>query len=49
MPRVVIQGSRPGRLVIMMGAETIGEQLHARAAHLGRGDCPPHEGRGVLG
>ncbi|MFP3901130.1 MAG: SDR family NAD(P)-dependent oxidoreductase [Acidimicrobiia bacterium] len=49
LARVVLQGIRDERFVIMIGAETLGEQLHARADHLGRGDCPPHESRGVLG
>jgi NAD(P)-dependent dehydrogenase (short-subunit alcohol dehydrogenase family) len=49
LARVVLQGIKDERFVIMIGAESIGESLRARADHLERGECPPHRSGGVLG
>jgi NAD(P)-dependent dehydrogenase (short-subunit alcohol dehydrogenase family) len=49
LARVVLQGVKDDRFVIMIGAESIGDSLRARADHLGRGECPPHRSGGVLG
>jgi NAD(P)-dependent dehydrogenase (short-subunit alcohol dehydrogenase family) len=49
LARVVLQGIKDERFVIMIGAESIGDSLRARADHLGRGECPPHQSGGVLG
>jgi NAD(P)-dependent dehydrogenase (short-subunit alcohol dehydrogenase family) len=48
LARVVLQGVKDERFVIMIGAESIGESLRGRADHLERGECPPHRS-GVLG
>jgi NAD(P)-dependent dehydrogenase (short-subunit alcohol dehydrogenase family) len=42
LARVVLQGIREERFLIMLGADTVGDQLRARADHLGAGACPPH-------
>jgi short-subunit dehydrogenase len=49
LARVVLQGIKDDRFVIMIGAESIGDSLRARADHLERGECPPHRAGGVLG
>lgn len=49
LARVVLQGIKDERFVIMIGADSIGDTLRARADHLGRGECPPHQSGGVLG
>jgi NAD(P)-dependent dehydrogenase (short-subunit alcohol dehydrogenase family) len=49
LARVVLQGVKDERFVIMIGAESIGDSLRARADHLERGECPPHQRGGVLG
>ncbi len=49
LARVVLQGIKDERFVIMIGAESIGDTLRARADHLGKGECPPHRSGGVLG
>ncbi len=49
LARVVLQGIKDQRFVIMIGADSIGDSLRARADILGRGECPPHQGGGVLG
>jgi hypothetical protein len=49
LARVVLRGIKDERFVIMIGAESIGDSLHARADDLGRGECPPHQRGGVLG
>jgi NAD(P)-dependent dehydrogenase (short-subunit alcohol dehydrogenase family) len=49
LARVVLQGVKDERFVIMIGAESIGDSLRARADHLGRGECPPHQTGGILG
>lgn len=42
LARAVLDGIRAERFVIMLDLGQVGEQLHARAEHLGRGECPPH-------
>lgn len=49
LARVVLQGVKDERFVIMIGAESIGDSLRARAEHLERGVCPPHRSGGILG
>jgi len=49
LARVVLQGVKDDRFVIMIGAESIGDSLRARAGHLEQGQCPPHRAGGVLG
>ena len=49
LARVVLQGVKDDRFVIMIGAESIGDSLRARAGHLEQGECPPHRAAGVLG
>ncbi|HXY91991.1 MAG TPA: SDR family NAD(P)-dependent oxidoreductase [Acidimicrobiia bacterium] len=49
LARVVLQGVKDERFVIMIGADSIGDSLRARADFLARGECPPHQGGGVLG
>jgi NAD(P)-dependent dehydrogenase (short-subunit alcohol dehydrogenase family) len=49
LARVVLQGIKDERFVIMIGADSVGDTLRARADHLGRGECPPHQGGRVLG
>ena len=48
LARVVIQGIRDERFVIMIGADAVGPQLAARAEALGRGECPPHSANPML-
>ncbi|HEX4819072.1 MAG TPA: SDR family NAD(P)-dependent oxidoreductase [Acidimicrobiales bacterium] len=48
LARVALQGVKDERFVIMIGADHVGAQLHARADQLGNGMCPPYESRGVL-
>ena len=48
LARVVIDGIKAERFVIMIGADGVGEQLRARAEHLGRGECPPHAANPML-
>jgi NAD(P)-dependent dehydrogenase (short-subunit alcohol dehydrogenase family) len=42
LARVVLQGIEEERFLIMIGADKVGDQLHARADALGRGECPAH-------
>ncbi|MDZ7674777.1 MAG: SDR family NAD(P)-dependent oxidoreductase [Acidimicrobiales bacterium] len=42
LARAVLAGIREERFVIMLDISQVGDQLHARADHLGRGECPPH-------
>jgi hypothetical protein len=48
LARVVLQGIKDERFLIMIGADHVGEQLHGRADHLGRGECPPHQQNPML-
>jgi NAD(P)-dependent dehydrogenase (short-subunit alcohol dehydrogenase family) len=48
LARIVLQGIKDERFLIMIGAEHVGDQLHARADHLGRGECPPHQQNPML-
>jgi NAD(P)-dependent dehydrogenase (short-subunit alcohol dehydrogenase family) len=49
LARVVLQGIKDERFVIMIGADSVGDSLRARADFLGRGECPPHQSGGILG
>jgi len=48
LARVVIQGVKDERFLIMIGSESVGPQLQARAEHLGKGECPPHAANPML-
>jgi NAD(P)-dependent dehydrogenase (short-subunit alcohol dehydrogenase family) len=48
LARVVLRGIKDERFVIMIGADHVGDHLHARADHLGRGECPPHQQNPML-
>jgi NAD(P)-dependent dehydrogenase (short-subunit alcohol dehydrogenase family) len=48
LARAVLQGIREDRFLIMLGAESVGPQLTARAEQLGRGVCPPHAANPML-
>jgi NAD(P)-dependent dehydrogenase (short-subunit alcohol dehydrogenase family) len=48
LAHVVLQGIKDERFLIMIGADSVGDSLRSRAEHLGKGDCPPHEG-GITG
>jgi short-subunit dehydrogenase len=48
LARVVLDGIKEQRFLIMLGADSVGEQLHARADFLGRGECPPHSQNPML-
>jgi NAD(P)-dependent dehydrogenase (short-subunit alcohol dehydrogenase family) len=48
LARAVIDGIKSERFLIMIGADGVGQQLQARAEHLGRGECPPHAANPML-
>jgi NAD(P)-dependent dehydrogenase (short-subunit alcohol dehydrogenase family) len=48
LARVVIQGIKEDRFLIMIGTDNVGPQLAARAEQLGRGECPPHAANPML-
>jgi len=48
LARVVLDGIREERFLIMIGADKVGDQLHGRADVLGRGECPPHSQNPML-
>jgi NAD(P)-dependent dehydrogenase (short-subunit alcohol dehydrogenase family) len=48
LARVVLQGVKDERFLIMIGSESVGPQLLARAEYLGKGECPPHAANPML-
>ena len=48
LARVVLQGVKDERFLIMIGSESVGPQLQARAEYLGKGECPPHAANPML-
>jgi NAD(P)-dependent dehydrogenase (short-subunit alcohol dehydrogenase family) len=48
LARAVLDGIKDERFLIMLGADSVGPQLVARAEHLGQGDCPPHAANPML-